>query len=147
MDPTATNQVPPMELPSVTPEAQQELAEQTQAVPSTEAASAQAIEQGVSQALPVDPASSPTNLGPQPAVATSFDPSQMISPSPQLQTQSVMPAIADDTDLIEKEWVQKAKQIVEQTKSDPHTQNKEMNKVKADYLQKRYNKQIKLVEE
>ena len=42
--------------------------------------------------------------------------------------------MADDTDLIEKEWVTKAKAIVAHTKDDPYTQNRAMNKVKADYL-------------
>jgi general stress protein 26 len=54
------------------------------------------------------------------------------------------PQIADDADLIEKEWVEKAKEIVEQTKHDPYLQNKEITKVKADYMKKRYNKDIKL---
>lgn len=54
--------------------------------------------------------------------------------------------IADDTDLIEKEWVTRAKAIVMHTKDDPHTQNREMNKVKADYLKKRYNKDLKVNE-
>jgi hypothetical protein len=54
--------------------------------------------------------------------------------------------IADDADLIEKEWVIRAKGIVLQTKDDPHTQNREMNKVKADYLKKRYNKDLKVIE-
>jgi hypothetical protein len=57
------------------------------------------------------------------------------------------PPMADDTDLIEKEWVNKAKYIVEATRSDPHLLNKEMNKFKADYIQKRYNKQLKVDEE
>lgn len=56
------------------------------------------------------------------------------------------PQIADDGDLIEKEWVDRAKRIVEHTKHDPHLQNKEMNTMKADYLKKRYNKDIKLSE-
>lgn len=54
------------------------------------------------------------------------------------------PAVADDLDLIEKEWVDKAKAIVAQTRTDPYAQNKEMNRFKADYLQKRYNKNIKV---
>lgn len=54
--------------------------------------------------------------------------------------------IADDADLIEKEWVIKAKAIVAQTKDDPHQQNQEMTKVKADYLKKRYNKDLKVSE-
>ena len=57
---------------------------------------------------------------------------------------AVMPQIAEDNDLIEKEWVEKAKQIVEHTKHDPHLQSKEMNHMKADYLKKRYNKDLKL---
>lgn len=61
-------------------------------------------------------------------------------------TTSSTPAIADDSDLIEKEWVIKAKEIVARTKDDPYNQNKEMNVVKADYMQKRYNKTLKLSE-
>lgn len=55
-----------------------------------------------------------------------------------------MPAIADDTDLIEREWVDKAKEIVERTMGDPHEQNDQLTRMKADYLKKRYNKDIKL---
>lgn len=54
--------------------------------------------------------------------------------------------IADDADLIEKEWVARAKSVVEQTKTDPFVQNNELNKVKADYIKKRYNKDIKVSE-
>jgi hypothetical protein len=62
------------------------------------------------------------------------------------QTTTTMPAMADDTDLIEKEWVMKAKQIVSQTKDDPYTQSKELGKVRAEYIKKRYNKDVKLPE-
>lgn len=55
--------------------------------------------------------------------------------------------IADDTDLIEKEWVIRAKAVVEQTKTDPYLQNRELNKVKAEYIKKRYNKDVKVSEE
>jgi hypothetical protein len=51
---------------------------------------------------------------------------------------------SDDTDLIEKEWVNKAKQIVEQTKDDPYKQSEELTVFKADYMKKRYNRTIKL---
>ena len=54
---------------------------------------------------------------------------------------------AEDADLIEKTWVEKAKQIVSETRGDPFSQNKEINKVKADYIKKRYNKDIKLASE
>lgn len=49
---------------------------------------------------------------------------------------------AHDVDLIEKQWVQRAKAIVAQTQDDPHAQKKEMGKVKAEYIKKRFNKTI-----
>lgn len=74
------------------------------------------------------------------------------SPAPtQQQTQNQpqptdVPLIADDVDVIEKEWVDKAKKIVSATKTDPHTQEKEVSKLQADYLMKRYNKKLKVNE-
>lgn len=59
-------------------------------------------------------------------------------------TGSSMPMKADDLDLIEKEWVKKAKHIVEMTLGDPYKQSQEMSHVKADYLQKRFSKQLKV---
>lgn len=53
------------------------------------------------------------------------------------------PQIADDVDLIEKEWVEKAKSIVAKTKADPHAQNQELNQVKADYIKQRFNKELR----
>lgn len=61
-------------------------------------------------------------------------------------TLAVVPATADDGDLIEKEWVNKAKKIVNSTRDDPYAQSRELTLFKADYLQKRYNKIIKLTE-
>lgn len=51
---------------------------------------------------------------------------------------------SDDSDLIEKEWVNKAKQIVEKTRDDPYKQTEELTLVKVDYMKKRYNKTLKL---
>lgn len=53
------------------------------------------------------------------------------------------PAMADDGDLIEKEWVSKVKQVIATTANDPYEQNKQFSQLKADYLQKRYGKTIK----
>lgn len=58
-----------------------------------------------------------------------------------------VPSTADDGDLIEKEWVMKAKQIVEQTKQDPYKQTRELHKFRAEYMKKRYNKVIEPVED
>ena len=59
----------------------------------------------------------------------------------------VIPESAEDIDLIEKVWVQKAKQIVESTLGDPYIQNKQLNKMKVEYIKKRYDKDIKYSEE
>ena len=64
--------------------------------------------------------------------------------SQQQSSAVVLPAIADDLDLIEKEWVIKAKAIVAATVGDPHRQTIEINKMKADYMRKRYNRDIKV---
>jgi len=56
------------------------------------------------------------------------------------------PAVAADDDLIEKAWVERAKQIVANTRQDPYQQNKQLAALKAEYIQKRYNKTIKLSE-
>ncbi len=52
------------------------------------------------------------------------------------------PLVANDDDLIEKEWVDKAKKIIVQTKDDPYTREQEVGKLQADYLRKRYGKEL-----
>lgn len=54
------------------------------------------------------------------------------------------PTVAADDDLIEKEWVEKAKKVIAETRHDPHLQEAEVSKLQADYLQKRYGKTVKL---
>ena len=61
-------------------------------------------------------------------------------------TLPVVPITADDRDLIEKEWIKRAKSIVQDNRDDPYQQSKELTLFKADYIQKRYNKIIKLSE-
>lgn len=52
------------------------------------------------------------------------------------------PLVAGDEDLIEKEWVDRAKQIIEQTKDDPYRREQEVNKLQSDYLRKRYGREL-----
>ena len=61
-------------------------------------------------------------------------------------TSSANPMAAEDADLIEKVWVQKAKELIKKTQNDPYIQSREVNIFKADYMQKRYNKVLKLSE-
>lgn len=89
--------------------------------------------------------------GPQPQAVPGVQlPAVQAQPSSSLQSpqqpspsNGTSPAIADDVDVIEKEWVDKAKDIVTATKDDPYRQEEEVEKLKADYLKKRYGKDIK----
>lgn len=53
-----------------------------------------------------------------------------------------LPVVANDDDLIEKEWVDKAKKIIMQTKDDPYRREQEVSRLQADYLRKRYGKEL-----
>ncbi len=55
---------------------------------------------------------------------------------------STNPALAADDDLIEKEWVDKAKKIIEATKEDPYKRELEIGKLQRDYILKRYGRSI-----
>lgn len=63
---------------------------------------------------------------------------------PKKTSKSVVPKAIKDEDLIEKEWVERAKSIVEKTKDDPYKQSEELTLVKADYLKQHYDKEIKV---
>lgn len=52
--------------------------------------------------------------------------------------------LVKDDDLIEKEWVDRAKRIVEQTRNDPRQQSDQLTGVKVEYMKKHYNKTIKI---
>lgn len=52
------------------------------------------------------------------------------------------PLVAADEDVIEKEWVDRAKKIVMDTKDDPHGRQQQVSELQKDYLQKRYGKQL-----
>ena len=55
-----------------------------------------------------------------------------------------VPSIADDVDLIEKEWVNKISDTIHRTKGDPYERARLLALLKSEYLQKRYQKTIKL---
>ena len=53
------------------------------------------------------------------------------------------PLIADDVDVIEKEWVDATEQIIERTVGDPHARDEAIEDLQIDYLKKRYGKDVK----
>lgn len=88
----------------------------------------------------------PPVVNPVPTVQTSI-PTQPLVVQPPTNTISSVSMTAQDLDVMEKEWVDKAKQVVSATRDNPRQQNIELAKVKADYLQKRFQKTLKVDEE
>lgn len=85
-----------------------------------------------------------------PAVASTPQQAPAKQAAPVLHPMTVHdtnPVIAGDDDVIEKEWVDKAKKIVNATREDPYRQEQEVSKLQADYLKKRYGKEVKLAGE
>jgi hypothetical protein len=81
----------------------------------------------------------------QPGTMSSLPPtSPVFTPSPEIDSETaVVPSTADDKDLIEKEWVDRAKQIAQANLDNPFQQSRELSKLKAEYMKKRYNKDIR----
>lgn len=51
-------------------------------------------------------------------------------------------SLAADEDLIEKEWVDRAKKIINDTRDDPHAREREISILQAEYIRKRYGRII-----
>ena len=86
------------------------------------------------QAMPVAPPVMP------PAAASQASP----PPPPASPALPVAPpSIAGDVDVIEKEWVDTANQIIEQTKDDPYKEEEAVEALQQDYLKKRYGHDVK----
>lgn len=81
----------------------------------------------------------PPPLTPLPVVDQSQDVTQPITTN---QPSTTAPVTASDGDLIEKEWIDKVKQIISSTSEDPHAQQREVSKLMADYVLKRTGRKI-----
>jgi hypothetical protein len=92
-------------------------------------------------AAPVQAPGSASVHQPSAANPPVHQPAQDNQAQPQVQM-SAAPLTADDNDLIEKEWVVRAKEIVSSTRQDPYQQNRSIMRLRADYLKKRYNKDV-----
>ncbi len=121
----------PQVLPPRTPEVQQAPVEATPERPAQQ----EMQPAGPVQGAPVLPA--PVS---QPAVVGTAS-LPMLSP---LAAADTNPSIASDDEVIEKEWVDKAKKIITENRDDPYRQEKEVSKLQADYLRKRYGKEVKV---
>ena len=52
------------------------------------------------------------------------------------------PSLANDDDLIEKEWIDQAKKIIAATREDPYRREQEISKLQIEYIRKRYGRVI-----
>lgn len=68
--------------------------------------------------------------------------SQAQSDDDQAVVAGATPLVAGDDDLIEKEWVDRAKQIIASTKDDPHKRETEIKNLQIEYVKKRYGRVI-----
>lgn len=85
-----------------------------------------------------------TPVLPPPVMPVAYD---TTASNTTLSSVSDTPIIANDDDLIEKEWVDKAKRIITETKDDPYRREEAVVKLQADYLQKRYGRKIGAADE
>jgi hypothetical protein len=122
------------ELPTPTPE-QAEERRQEQAAEAPPARQEQAGKRPKQPALPAAPDDIPAAATPVIPSTAADDTSAIDNFDPH--------QLAKDSDHIETEWVDKAKAVVARTQDDPYLQKTEMSKIKAEYIQKRFNKQIK----
>lgn len=97
------------------------------------------VERGLARRVEVAaqmPAQVPASALPAPVPVSdpqAVDDSQISSPAP---------LVAADEDLIEKEWVDKAKKVIADTKDDPYRREKEVSRLQIEYVRKRYGRVI-----
>jgi hypothetical protein len=77
-----------------------------------------------------------------PPINVPLPPPTVTVPQPVVNDDTTGPTLAADDDLIEKEWVDKAKKIIAETQNDPYKREKAIGKLQADYLKKRYGKEL-----
>lgn len=95
----------------------------------------------------------------QPVMAPQFQPQQpMTAQQPQISPAAPNPIAQmapvqsappeepedDDDDALDIEWIAKAKAIVEQLRLDPFAESNAFNEIKAEYLQRRHGKTVKV---
>jgi hypothetical protein len=96
--------------------------------------------------LPPAPApanlSVPTGLPPRPTIDK-----QGAVVSPERNNGSAALQLDDDGTVVDQEWIDKAKDAIAGTRTDPFLQTRELNEIKAQYIKARYNKDVKIIED
>lgn len=94
-----------------------------------------------------EPQQQPLTPAPDPAVIPVLP--QPVVPADDSATTTAItdvPDTAADDDLIEKEWVNKAKHIIAQTVDDPRAREEAVAQLQREYLRKRYGKELGVTE-
>lgn len=60
----------------------------------------------------------------------------------QDSTVNTIPETATDGDRIDQEWVNKVKEVISQTSEDPNAQQREISRLMAEYVLKRFGRQV-----
>lgn len=102
-------------------------------IPAVPEAQPQAPVQSAPAAMPTIPMSSV----PTPAPAPLADDVPVTAP-----ILGAPPAVAEDVDVIEKEWVDQAEAAVKSTEGDPHAEEEAIEALQIDYLKKRYDHSV-----
>ena len=143
MNPSSPSEMPSLNLPL--PHIELDPAKQTYSNPNTNRESIEQLPKTQTNVNAAQNAALPV------APLTFYPPGQNVSVNQpfnnSMSVQQLMtnfPAVARDGRRIEKEWVVKIKQIINATKNDPYMQSQGIKMSKADYIKKRYNKDIKL---
>ena len=99
-------------------------------------------EAAVPERAPEHAAQAQAGLSAQPIPITLPTPVPVADDTQQSSASDDLPAVAADDDLIEKEWVDKAKQIISDTRDDPAAREKQVGRLQSDYLKKRYGTEL-----
>lgn len=90
----------------------------------------------------------------QPQSAGMQNPNSAILPQPSSSDNQTPPTshtqaqppqkIEENKDLIDKSWVERIKQTANEYRHDPHEQNKKLTVLRAEFLKRQYNRDIKV---
>jgi hypothetical protein len=77
-----------------------------------------------------------------PATSIATLPSPLVPEDDTATATGHTPVAANDEDLIEKEWVEAIKKVLQTTRDDPYKREQAIKSVQMDYILKRYAKKI-----
>jgi len=89
--------------------------------------------------------SEPGSIKSDPSGLSGIFPTPVVTDDPAKDDDSssvLVPMIASDDDLIEKEWVDRAKKIISENRDDPYKQEEAVSELQKDYQKKRYGREM-----